>query len=127
MAAIVAQTARRAYGHQVLEDKELGQYWKDVERSSLYTRDSAKDAKLNAPLRQLDAPAALDEDDEMRDDVPLCTATQLTFTLPPAADGLSYFVRYRVLVDAVEKQEWTNPLQYHGGAFFSPKLKDANT
>ena len=123
MAAIVAQTARRAYGHQVLEDKELGQYWKDVERSSLYTRDSAEDAKLNAPLRQLDAPVALEEDDEMRDDVPLCTATQLTFTLPPAADGLSYFVRYRVLVDAVEKQEWTNPLQYHGGAFFSPKLK----
>lgn len=87
-------------------------------------RDPAKDAALDAQLQQLDAMAEpSDEEGDEPGDVPLSTATQLTFTLPPAPGGLSYFLRYRVLVDGVEKQEWTDPLQYHGGVFFSPKLK----
>lgn len=35
-----------------------------------------------------------DDEDDIKD-VPLCTETQLTFTLPPAPDGVSYHLRYR--------------------------------
>jgi hypothetical protein len=124
MAAIVATTASRAYGQQVLNEAALGRLEQRIRDSTLYQRDEELDAEL---MRQLDGGAeeedAADYDEDELRDVPLCTETQLTFTLPPAPDDLSYFVRYRVLVDGAEKQEWTDPLQYQGGIFFSPQLK----
>jgi hypothetical protein len=120
---LVAETASRVYGQKVLEGDELEQLRAAVATSPLYERNSDKDAAQNTERQQLDAAgSAADAGDDTRD-VPLCSATQVTFTLPPAPTGLSYLVRYRVLVDAVEKEEWTNPLQHQGGMFFSPKLK----
>ena len=121
MAAIVS-SASRAYGERALDVDELGQLQDTVQAPGSryeYTTDPANDAALDLERSQADGA----EDEELLD-VPLCTETQLTFTLPPAPDGGgSYHLRYRVFVDAEEKQEWTNPLVYCDGIFFSPVLK----
>jgi len=119
----------------------LGNLKLQVQARELYVRDPAKDAdallqKGIAGKADAAAEAAADE----LGDVALCSPTQMSFTLPPAKNGGgggSYHLRFRTLVDGKpievgqegqkgwQKDGWQNPLDYQGGAFFSPQLKGA--
>jgi hypothetical protein len=142
MASVVA-SAEVLYGTQAVSADEFGRLKQDVQGCGLYLRDPSRDAAIEVRLHggasAAEAAAAggdggyggsgggdgdYDEDKGLSD-VPLCTATQVTFTLPPAPRGLSYELRYRVMVDGEEKQPWTNPLEHQGGVWFSPQLKGA--